>query len=90
MTTTYNRSNAFNSLLKKSSNTFRVGDSYRTNSLSNKPGGVSVKAVFADGTSRIYDKIKNSDAYINHLLNYSNDDIVSAHVIDDDDFFDWD
>ena len=90
MTTTYNRSNAFNSLVKNTDNSFKVGDSYRTNSLSKRPGGSSVKAVYADGSSRIYDKIKNTDAYIYHLLNRSNDDVVSATVVGDDDFFDWD
>jgi len=90
MTTTYNRSNVFNSLLKNTDNSFKVADRYRTGILSKIPGGSSVKVVYADGSSRIYDKIKNTDAYINYILNRSNDDIVSATVVGDDDYFDWD
>ena len=71
MTTTSNRSNSF-----------KVDISYRTNSLSRSSGGLSVKVVYADGSIRIYDKIKNTDAYIYYLLNRTNEDVVSATVVE--------
>ena len=59
----YNRTNLFNDQISKSSNSFIVGDKYRTNPLSHKPGGSTVKVFYEGGKSRIYDKIKNVEAY---------------------------
>ena len=40
-----------------------VGDSFRTNKLSLKPGGYTVTVVNFDGSSKIYTKVKNPEAY---------------------------
>lgn len=40
-----------------------VGDSFRTNALSLKPGGYTVTVVNFDGSSKIYTKVKNPEAY---------------------------
>ena len=42
----------------------KVQDQHRTNELSFQPGGSEVKIVYDDGKSLIYDKIKNTGAYI--------------------------
>lgn len=74
----YNRTNIFNDKLSQSKNSFLVAGKYRTNPKSHIPGGSHVKVVYTDGSSRIYDKIKNAEAYISHLLRYSGDDIAEA------------
>lgn len=48
-------------------NNLRVGDQYRRNTLSIKPGGTSVVVSYTNGTVYIYDKIKNPTAYINSV-----------------------
>lgn len=42
----------------------KVQDQHRTNELSFQPGGSEVKIVHDDGKSLVYDKIKNTGAYI--------------------------
>ena len=42
----------------------RVGDKFRTNPLSLKPGGSIVSVVFSDGETREYDKIKYPRKYV--------------------------
>ena len=42
----------------------KVQDQHRTNELSFQPGGSEVKIVYDDGKSLVYDKIKNTGAYI--------------------------
>lgn len=74
----YNRTNIFNNQLLKTENSFIVDNKYRTNPKSHIPGGGYVKVVYKDGTSRIYNKIKNIEAYISYILRYSNDDIAEA------------
>lgn len=44
-----------------------INDSYRTNGLSLTPGGNVVTVVYADGHRRIYDKIKNVEAYASSI-----------------------
>jgi hypothetical protein len=44
----------------------RVGDSHRTNELSLIPGGSVIKLVYAGNKHRVYDKIKNVEAYSKH------------------------
>ena len=42
----------------------RVGDEYRTNPLSLRPGGSVVMVVFSDGRTLEYDKVKSPKKYI--------------------------
>lgn len=44
-----------------------VNDSYRTNGLSLTPGGNVITVVYANGDRRIYDKIKNVEAYVDRI-----------------------
>ena len=43
-----------------------VGDGYRTNDLSLIPGGSVIKLVYKGNKHRVYDKIKNVEAYSKH------------------------
>lgn len=47
--------------------TIVVGDRFRTNELSLKPGGYTVTVVYSDGTKRVYKNVKNPKAYINSI-----------------------
>ena len=60
----YNRTSIFNELATEAKNSFMVGDDFRTNPLSHRPGGSTVKVTYDNGSSRIYDKVKNVEAYI--------------------------
>jgi hypothetical protein len=44
-----------------------VKDNFRTNPLSLKPGGSTVKAIHERGKVFVYDKVKNPGAYIKHM-----------------------
>lgn len=46
---------------------FKVGDEYRTNPLSHKPGGYEVQVNYSSGKFLVYDKVKFPGAYIKHL-----------------------
>lgn len=48
-------------------NGFKVGDDYRTNPLSLKPGGYEVTVNYNSGKFLVYDKVKYPGAYIKHL-----------------------
>ena len=74
----YNRSSVFNSLVQESNNSFIVADQYRTNPLSQEPGGSTLKVKYSDGSIRIYDKIKNIAAYTRYLMNSSKDEILEV------------
>ena len=41
-----------------------VKDKFRKNELSFIPGGVTVELIYENGSSRVYDKVKNSEAFI--------------------------
>lgn len=45
----------------------KVADEYRTNPLSLKPGGSTVKVVFFDGKVYEYDKIKYPPTYVGKI-----------------------
>ena len=77
----YNRASIFKSRLSKSKTIFMVADEYRTSPKSKTPGGSIVKVVYSDGTSRIYDKVKNVEAYISCVIKNSDDDIKDAFEI---------
>jgi hypothetical protein len=47
---------------------FRVGDQYRKNALSTKPGGVTVIVELNTGQILEYDNIKNPTSYINKVI----------------------
>lgn len=49
-------------------NSYYVSDEYRTNPKSLSPGGSTVVVEYYDGEIRAYDKIKNSQAYINSII----------------------
>lgn len=74
----YNRTNIFNDQLSISKNSFRVARKWRTNPLSQTPGGFFVKVVYKDGSSRIYDNVKNVEAYITYIIRNSEDDILEV------------
>ena len=46
---------------------FRVGDEYRDNPMSNRPGGVTVCVKETNGKIFEYDKIKNPEAYMRKI-----------------------
>lgn len=45
-----------------------VHDTFRTNELSHTPGGYSVTVVYNNGSSRVYDKVKNPEAYSRSII----------------------
>ena len=47
---------------------FKVGDQYRINDLSHKPGGVTVIVELNTGQVLEYDNIKHPGAYINKTI----------------------
>lgn len=47
----------------------RVGDEYRTNPLSLKPGGYTVTVYFQGGNHLMYDKVKRPGSYIRAIEN---------------------
>lgn len=60
---------------------FIVGDEFRTNPLSLKPGGSTVTVHFEKGPARVYDKIKKPKSYISALSKLHNsDDIIQIDV----------
>ena len=46
---------------------FKVGDQYRTNPLSLKPGGYEVTVVYQDGKRFVYDKVKKPGWYVKSI-----------------------
>jgi hypothetical protein len=46
---------------------FKVGDQYRTNEMSLRPGGETVVVTYNDGRVYEYDKVKNPYAYIRKI-----------------------
>lgn len=56
----------------------RVGDEYRTNPLSLKPGGSVVMVVFSSGRTLEYDKVKSPKKYIATIP--EREDIVQIFV----------
>jgi len=56
----------------------RVGDEYRTNPLSLKPGGSIVTVVFSDGKMLDYDKVKSPKKYVASIP--TRDDITAVYV----------
>lgn len=49
-----------------------VKDQYRTNELSLKPGGFSVKVIHENGRSFVYDKIKSPASYVAYISRTEN------------------
>lgn len=47
---------------------FYVGDGFRTNPESHIPGGYDVKVFMDDGSSKVYSRIKNTQAYIKKVM----------------------
>lgn len=45
----------------------KVTDNYRTNPLSLKPGGSTVKVIHKKGKAFVYDKVKSPGAYIKRI-----------------------
>lgn len=56
----------------------RVGDEFRTNPLSLKPGGSVVMVVFSSGRTLEYDKVKSPKKYIATIP--QKEDIVAVYV----------
>lgn len=59
----------------------RVGDNHRTNPLSLKPGGSTVRITFKNGDYRDYDKVKYPGAFIAKCLDLDSD-IETAVILD--------
>jgi hypothetical protein len=74
----YNRNSVFNNLVQESNNSFLVADEYRTNPLSQQPGGSTIKVKYSDGSIRIYDKIKNIAAYTRYLSSSNTNEILEV------------
>ena len=58
----------------------KVGDEFRTNPLSNVPGGSTVRVTFKNGSVRDYDKVKYPQSFINKILEIASD-VESAKII---------
>ena len=58
----------------------KVGDEYRTNPLSHRPGGVTVRICFQSGQCFDYDKVKHPEAFIRKSRELD-PTIVSAEII---------
>ncbi len=56
----------------------RVGDEYRTNPLSLRPGGSIVSVVFSNGRTLEYDKVKSPRKYVASIP--EREDIVQVSV----------
>jgi hypothetical protein len=56
----------------------RVGDEYRTNPLSLRPGGSIVSVVFSNGRTLEYDKVKSPKRYVASIP--EREDIVQVSV----------
>lgn len=56
----------------------RVGDEFRTNPLSLKPGGSIVTVVFSNGKTLDYDKVKSPRKYVGSIP--EREDIVQIFV----------
>lgn len=53
------------------SKTLLVGDDFRTNPLSLKPGGYDITVIYETGKSFTYDKIKNPANYVTRISSNS-------------------
>ena len=56
----------------------RVGDEFRTNPLSLRPGGSVVTVVFSNGKMLDYDKVKSPKKYVASIP--TRDEIVAVYV----------
>jgi hypothetical protein len=63
---------------------FKVEDQYRTNPLSNQPGGSMVTIYFENSKPRVYDKIKSPMSYILSLSRMKDADSIIQIDIDDE------
>jgi hypothetical protein len=50
----------------------KVGDQFRKNKLSLAPGGSTITVILKSGKVLEYDKVKNVEAYCNHLVKSGN------------------
>lgn len=57
-----------------------VEDKFRKNDLSLQPGGSTVKVVYSDGPSKVYDKVKSVERYTASLKKKAN--VVEIYVND--------
>lgn len=57
---------------------YKVGDKFRTNFLSHKPGGCTVIVKMKDGNKLSYNKIKYPTSYIQAVL--KNPDVLEAWI----------
>jgi len=58
--------------LNSSRKTIIVSDKYRTNPLSHQPGGWTVRVYYQSGVTKVYDKVKNVEAYTRYMQNKFN------------------
>ena len=58
----------------------KVGDEFRTNPLSQRPGGRVVRVTFKNGSHRDYDKIKHPESFIKKIWEIGND-IAHTEII---------
>jgi len=68
---------------------FYVGDKYRTNPLSLKPGGHTVSIEFENGDVLRYNKIKNAKAYVKSLNNDEVRGKIVKVVVDGEPLLNW-
>jgi hypothetical protein len=62
---------------------FYVADKYRTNPESLYPGGYDVKIFYADGSSRVYKRVKNPELYFKSAQRSSN--VVNYEILGESD-----
>jgi len=60
---------------EKEKQPYKVGDKWRKNPLSLKPGGVRVFVKFNSGFIKVYDKVKHAKAFISKIKESNNTDI---------------
>ena len=64
--------------------TIVVGDRFRTNELSLKPGGHTVTVVYSNGPNRVYQNIKNPELYVRSIVK---DLKITSVLVDDQPFW---
>ena len=62
---------------EKDKQPYKVGDNWRKNPLSLKPGGVKVFVKYKGGFIKVYDKIKYPNRFISKIHDSNNPDIIN-------------
>ena len=63
---------------EKEKGPYKVGDKWRTNKLSQQPGGVTVFVKHKNGFIKEYDKVKHPNKFIDKITESNNPSIVNV------------